>query len=152
MCRIRLKTERQNFPCGRHRPRNLKQADLFGSIGRKELDQPRLRISPTMRLGELPRIITKRSHATNIITRPCAPYIRVSLRMCGCARSAQAPLRKSLRRSFLLYLRPELVRNALAPPDHPRFRAVHQHFRRAAARGVIRSQHRAVRAHVENRQ
>src|ERR1039458_6221953 len=46
----------------------------------------------------------------------------------------------------------QLVLQGLAPPDHFRLRAIHQHFGGAAARVVVRAQHRAVGAYVENGQ
>src|SRR5271157_5674915 len=48
-----------------------------------------------------------------------------------------------------LNLRPHLVLEALSPSYHSSFRIIHQHFRRPAAGVVVRSEHRAVRAHVE---
>src|SRR5208337_1068859 len=47
---------------------------------------------------------------------------------------------------------PQLIVDALPLSYHPRVRAVNQHFGRAATRVVIRSQHRAVRADVQNGQ
>src|SRR5208282_1537905 len=61
----------------------------------------------------------------------------------------RTPPRKQLLKSKLC---PQLVLQGLASPDHFRLRAIHQHFGGAAARIVIRSQYRAVGAHVQNGQ
>src|SRR5208282_3940705 len=47
---------------------------------------------------------------------------------------------------------PHLILEGLTSPYHSRLCAIHQHFRRPAARVVVRCENRSVRAHVENRQ